>query len=196
MENNIKENNNTQIDKKITTEKNVNDKKIEDKFYQTRSFKIFFISIAGLIAVLLIFNIGMNVGFRKAGFSYKWGDNYHKNFAGPKGGFLADFGHDDFIQAHGVFGQIIKIDGSSVIINGNDKTEKIILINNDTIIRRFRDSLKLSDLKVNDYLVVIGQPNEAGQIEARLIRLLPPPPTNNINFTNLPPKAPLPPVLH
>ncbi len=199
MENNIIKNNEIQPSKEVADEKNTTDKKVEDKFYQTKSFKIFGLVIAGMIAILLIFNIGMNIGFKKAKFSYQWGDNYHKNFAGPKGGFLNDFGHDDFMQAHGVFGQIIRIDGLNLIINGNEKNEKIILINNDTIIRRLRDSLKPTDLKVNDYLVVIGQPNEAGQIEAKLIRLMPPPlaaPSTNNNFMELRLDMPFPLTLH
>jgi hypothetical protein len=195
MENNITKSEDIQPDKEVVDEKNTNNEKNKDKFYKTKSFQIFLFVIGGLLAILLIFNIGMNIGFRKAEFSYEWGDNYYKNFAGPSGGFINDFGHDDFIQAHGVFGQIIKIDGLNLIINSNEKTEKIILINNDTIIRRFRDSLKSADLKVNDFLVVIGQPNEAGQIEAKLIRLMPPPPTDN-NYMWLGPNTPLSPVLH
>jgi hypothetical protein len=186
MENNITKSEDIQPDKEVVDEKNTNNEKNKDKFYKTKSFQIFLFVIGGLLAILLIFNIGMNIGFRKAEFSYEWGDNYYKNFAGPS---------DDFIQAHGVFGQIIKIDGLNLIINSNEKTEKIILINNDTIIRRFRDSLKSADLKVNDFLVVIGQPNEAGQIEAKLIRLMPPPPTDN-NYMWLGPNTPLSPVLH
>ena len=56
--------------------------------------------------------------------------------------------------------------------------EKIILVSDATIIKRFQDTIKLADLKVDDYIVVIGEPNNAGQIEAKLIRLMPPEPKN------------------
>ncbi|MBN1325636.1 hypothetical protein JW977_01475 [Candidatus Falkowbacteria bacterium] len=162
---------------------NKNKENTEKKFYTNKSFIIFTSIVGGLIILLLVFNIGMNVGFRKAGFSHNWGDNYHRNFAGPRQGFVGDFRNDDFIQSHGVFGQILKIEGKSLIINSIDNSEKVVNLNNDTIIRHFKDAVELSELKVEDYLVIIGEPNETGQIEAKLIRILPPPPQNN-NFPN------------
>jgi hypothetical protein len=60
--------------------------------------------------------------------------------------------------------------------------EKIILIKEDTVIKRFRDNIKLSDLKVDDYVTVIGEPNEEGQIQAKLIRLSPPRPPMRAPF--------------
>ena len=53
--------------------------------------------------------------------------------------------------------------------------EKIVLVNDQTVIRRGRDNVKVSDLKVDNNLVVIGDPNEMGQIAAKLIRLMPAP---------------------
>ncbi len=146
-----------------------------NKFFQSKTFKMVLGVILGVIVFFLIFSIGMFIGFKKAGFSYRWGENYHRNFAGPRGGFLGDFGDfrgRDFMGAHGVFGQIIKIDGSLLIIRGSDNVEKIVLIKDDTIIRRFQEAVKLTDLKVDEYLVVIGEPNDIGQIEAKFIRLM------------------------
>lgn len=151
-----------------------------NKFFQSKSFKIIIWVIIGLAVFCFIFNIGMFIGFRKASFSYKWGENYHRNFAGPRQGFLRDFGRDfggqDFIESHGVIGQIIKIEDSELVIKGPNDVEKVVLVKDKTVINRFRETIKVSDLKVDDQIVVIGEPNEAGQIEAKLIRLLPPPP--------------------
>jgi len=52
-----------------------------------------------------------------------------------------------------------------------------------TLPKKVHDSLVsrikiLSDLKIDDYVVVIGEPNAVGQIEAKLIRILPPPPVS------------------
>jgi len=148
-----------------------------NKFFQSKIFKIIVFGIAGLIAVLLVFQAGMMVGFKKANFSYRWGENYHRNFAGPRNGFFEDFIGKDFIDAHGVFGSIIKIDPSTLIIKGMNDLEKIILLKDDSVIKRFQDTVRPDDLKVGEYIVVIGSPNDAGQIEAKLIRILPPPPT-------------------
>jgi len=143
---------------------------------QSKMFKILVFGIAGLIAVLLIFQAGMMVGFRKANFSYQWGENYHRNFAGPRGGFFQEFIGKDLIDAHGVFGSIIKIDGSTLIIKGANDVEKIILLKDDSVIKRFQETVKSEDLKIGENIVVIGSPNDSGQIEAKLIRILPAPP--------------------
>jgi len=146
-------------------------------FFQSKTFKRILWGIGGLIVLLFVFRAGMIVGFKKASFSYQWGENYHRNFAGPRAGFFGDFmGGDfgkDFIDAHGVFGQIIKIDGSTLVIKGANEAEKIILLKDDTAVRRLRETIKPGDLKVDDNIVVIGSPNNAGQIEAKLIRVLP-----------------------
>lgn len=147
------------------------------------------VGLTGFVIVFLIFGLGVFIGEKKASFSYRWAEQYHKNFAGPQGGFFEEwqkFPGKDFIGAHGVFGQIIKIDGSTVIIKGSDNVEKIVLIKDDTIIERFREAIKITDLKVDDYIVVIGEPNDAGQMEAKFIRLLPSP--GETSFNMLPPR--------
>jgi hypothetical protein len=144
------------------------------KFFNSKTFKTTLSLIIGLIVLLLVFYAGIIVGFKKADFSFQWGENYHRNFGGPQRGVFGDFRGNDFIDAYGVFGQIIKIDNSTLVIKGSDNVEKIVLIKNDTVINRFRDNIKISDLQINDSIVVIGQPNNQGQIEAKLIRLLPP----------------------
>ncbi len=159
-----------------------------NKFFQSRNFKIIIIGIGGLIVFLIIFGLGTMVGFKKANFSYRWAENYHQNFGGPRGGLFRDFSGRDFIGAHGVAGQIIKIDGLNLVIKGGDGVEKIVAVKEDTMIERFRDNIKLTDLKVDEYVVVIGEPNDAGQIEAKFIRVLPPPPEKSpLDFFPVPP---------
>ncbi|OGZ56585.1 MAG: hypothetical protein A3J04_01915 [Candidatus Ryanbacteria bacterium RIFCSPLOWO2_02_FULL_47_14] len=148
------------------------------------SFKDFFGSkktsytlsgILALIVALLIFQAGMFVGYHKARFSYRMGDNFHRTFGERKGGPLGGFGRGDFPGGHGTIGKIIKIDLPTLVIEDRDNVEKIITIKDDTTVRHFRESVKTSDLKTDDYVVVIGTPNDSGQIEARLIRIVPPP---------------------
>lgn len=129
-----------------------------------------------LIFGLLLFKLGTLVGFKKAGFSYQWGENYHRNFAGPRRGFFGDFFGQDFIEAYGTFGQIIKIDGSTLIVKGRNNVEKVVIVSDKTTIKRVKDTIKLTDLKVDDWIVVIGEPNEKGQVEAKFIRVMPSPP--------------------
>ncbi len=148
------------------------------------------IGLAGFVIVVLVFSAGMIIGGIKARFSYRWAESYHKNFVGPKEGFLGDWqkfppSPDEFIGAHGLFGQIMKIDGSTLIIKGRDGVEKIVQVKDNTLIKSFKDTIKITDLKVNEYIVVIGEPNDAGQIEAKFIRLMPPMP-GETSFKPLP----------
>ena len=138
-------------------------------------FKIVFIAIGALIALLFSFKIGVLVGYNKALYSYRWGENYHKNFAGPRGGFYGDFSRNfknkEFINPHGTFGSIIKIDTDTLIIKGKDDTEKTVLISEKTTIRSRRKTLKASELTIDDRVVIIGSPDEQGQIKAKFIRV-------------------------
>ena len=147
-----------------------------NKFVQSKFFKGIILGVAGLLILLVGFKLGTMVGIRKAEFSGRWGDNYHRNFGGPKGGFMNGFGDRDFIEASGSFGQIIKINGNSLTVKGAKDVEKIILVADATVINRLREKIRVSDLKVNENIVTIGEPNTDGQIEAKLIRVLPPPP--------------------
>ena len=157
-----------------------------NKILQSKVFAGVIIAVIVLMILLLGFKIGSIVGARKADFSCRWSDNYHRNFGGPREGFFMGFGDRDFIEASGTFGQIIKIDGSTLVVKGSDDIEKIILVNDQTTIKRFQETIKLADLKVDDYIVTIGDPNDEGQLEAKLIRLIPAQPKGA-------PMAPLPP---
>ncbi len=148
------------------------------------------IGIFSLVVIILIFNAGMFVGATKAKFSYKWAENYHKNFSGPKDGFFNDWRRPpispgDFIEGHGIFGEIIEINDSDFVIKDRGDIEKVVLIDEDTVIKDKMENIKKDELKVGKYIVVIGSPNEQGQIQAKLIRIF------NSEEESL--KAPIPP---
>ena len=154
------------------------------KISESNTTKRILIGIAAFIVTLLIFRAGMFVGFMKAGFSYKFGDTYYRTFngehSGKNGAPLEVFFKDDMmIGGHGVIGKVIKIDLPNIMIEGSDNVEKVVEVNDETIIKRFRDSASIKDIQVNDTLVVIGSPDSKGQITAKLIRLLPPPPSQS-----------------
>ena len=145
------------------------------KFFQNRDIlKWIIVGLAGFAVLILVFGAGVKVGTMKAKYSYRWAENYHRNFGGPQGGFLGDlknFPQGEFINAHGVFGSIIKIDGNTIIAKAKDDVEKTVLVSDSTIIQKGREKVKLSDLKVDEEIVIIGSPNDEGQIEAKLIRV-------------------------
>ncbi|MFA6227899.1 MAG: hypothetical protein WC668_01800 [Patescibacteria group bacterium] len=148
-----------------------------NKFFQSKVFLGIILGMMIFVLLLLVFQAGAFVGFKKAEFSYHWSENYQRNFAGPQRGFAEPFQGKDLINAHGTAGQIIKIDGSTIIIKGNDNVERAVLTKEDTVIRSLRDTIKTGDLKLNDLVVVIGDPaTTSGQITAKLIRVMPTPP--------------------
>jgi len=134
--------------------------------------KIIIILVA-FILLFSVFSLGMFVGERKANFSFRWAEQYHKNFAGPRNGFFQDFMGKDFMESNGTFGKIIQINENSIIVSGRENTEKVILITKNTIIRCQKKDMSISDFKINDEVIIIGEPNQDGQIDAKLIRVMP-----------------------
>ena len=146
------------------------------KFFKKDVLRRVIVGLAGFVVILLVFGAGVEVGTMKARYSYRWAENYHQNFAGPKDGFFSEwrnFPRGEFINPHGVFGSIIKIDGNIVITKSKDDVEKTVLVSENTLIQKGRETIKSSDLNVEENIIVIGSPNEQGQIEAKLIRVMP-----------------------
>ncbi len=143
------------------------------KIFQSKFFGGMVFGIAAFLVLAIVFKGGLVVGAKRADFACRWNSNYHTNFAGPRAGFAQGFGDRDFIDANGTLGQIIKIDGQSFTIAGRDNVEKVIIVGEYTAIKSMRDALTIADLKVDDFVIVIGEPNENGQISAKLIRLIP-----------------------
>jgi hypothetical protein len=141
--------------------------------FQSKASKEILYGIGATIIILLIFQAGIFVGYHKAAFSYQWGDNYYRTFEGMRKdpGFARDFIRGDFPDAHGTVGKIIKIDLPTIFVTDQRNIEKAVVVKDDTVIRRFRETLQPADLKVDDFVVVIGSPNEKGQVEAKFIRL-------------------------
>jgi len=153
----------------------MSEEKNNKKFFQNPDIlKRIIVGLVGFVIIILAFGAGVKVGVSKAKYSYRWAENYQKNFAGPRGGFFSDWGNSprgEFTNAHGVFGLIIKIDGNTIITKGGDDVEKTILVSDNTIIQKGREDIKLSDLKADENIVIIGSPNNQGQIEAKFIRV-------------------------
>lgn len=157
---------------------------------KSKTFRTVIITLGVLVLVCLIFQAGRMSGFRRASFGRDWGNNYAMNFGsphmGPKimGENFGNFGN--LPNDGGAIGKIIKMElPSIVVLDEKDNTEKVVLINDETEIRMARESMTKDDLKIDGYIVVMGAPNSSGQIEARLIRVLPAPlnkaPLNKIN---------------
>lgn len=157
-------------------------KKINEKLEKVLKSKILVGIIYGaliIVVLMIVFCLGIRVGFHKAFFSRNWGDNYERNFGmrPDKPGFRGE----NFPNAHGAIGKIIKIELPNIIVQDKDDVEKVILIKENTLVQKMKDNINKEDLKIDDFIVIIGTPNKEGQIEAKFIRLMPEPNLLNIN---------------
>jgi hypothetical protein len=163
-------------------------KKIYEDIKKVFESKISFLILCGIgivIVILLIFSLGVTVGFRKASFGRAWEENYEHNF-GMRPNFPI---FDNFPNESGAIGKIIKIELPTIIVEDKSNTEKVVLLNDDTQIQKIKENVTANDLKIDDFIVVIGAPNTQGQIEAKFIRIMPlgmpvPPPQTMMVPTN------------
>lgn len=143
---------------------------------ESKYFKGFIYGLGIFLVLSFVFQAGMMAGYKRASFGQNFGNNYEKNFRGqkPDKRIMGDMVRNDLPNAHGAIGKIIRIDDSSFIVMDNkDKTEKVVIVDNKTEIRKVRSVGTVNDLKIDDYVVVIGSPNNLGQIVSKLIRIIP-----------------------
>lgn len=148
-------------------------------FFQSGIFRGVLYGVGGMVILLLVFQAGVFVGFKKAMFSSQWAKNYSESFF-PRPEMAPPFmikirpGEPrGFMNSHGAFGEIIKIEGSVIAVKGQDEVEKNILISDGTVIEKDFEKLGIADLQMGDEVIIFGSPNDAGQIEAKLVRILP-----------------------
>ena len=132
------------------------------------------------VLVLVIFQAGIVAGYHKAKFGARFGDNFERNFIGSRGGgFGGRFPVPDMPGGHGAVGKIVSISLPQMVVAGPDNLEKTVLVSTSTMTRKFRDEISVDQLKVSDFVVVLGNPDNDGMIEAKLIRVMPTPNENN-----------------
>lgn len=151
------------------------------EYIKSQSFRGIIIGIVIAVIVLLIFQAGVFVGYRKASFAYRFGDNYYQVFDNRAPSPLGFPLQDEFRASHGAVGEVISISLPTLVVAGPDSVEKTVLITSDTLVRKFDGDVKPEDIKTGDFLVAIGDPNESSQIQAKLIRILPPPDMERFN---------------
>jgi hypothetical protein len=128
-----------------------------------------------IVVALLIFQAGMFFGFAKASFSFETGAQYFRQMNGMPNDDFMGMNRQDFENSHGAIGKIVSINLPAIVVSGIDNIEKTIIIGTSTEIRQFKNSIEAKDLKVNDFVTVIGSPNNKAEVEAVLIRIMPDP---------------------
>lgn len=124
--------------------------------------------------VFLVFSFGVSVGYKKAAYSGKMGDNYNRIFI--KGDPNRNmFPQEGFAEGHGAIGKIVDINPPKILISTRDNLEKTVITTDKTAFKQFRDDIKITDLKTGQTIITFGRPSieNPGNIEALLIRVAP-----------------------
>lgn len=132
--------------------------------------------LACLLILLLVFQAGMFVGFRKGLFTSQWNDNYSRGFDDPRSVFAPFMMDGDMPNPHGVVGTIASQNLPNLIVKGRGTAEEVVVVGPETVIRGIRHSASTSDLVAGRQVVIIGEPDENGRLRASLIRVMPPMP--------------------
>jgi len=149
---------------------------------KSRKFKIAALIVGVIIIALVSFGAGVAIGFHKARFSYKFGENYERNFVGGpfqgtgmmkqgQRGMMGDFGGQGLRNSHGLSGAIISVANNQIVIKDRDGQENTISVNDKTLIKQGQNTISVNDLKNDEQIVVMGQPGDNGTINADLIRV-------------------------
>ncbi|MGC9599228.1 MAG: hypothetical protein ABSE18_02470 [Minisyncoccia bacterium] len=120
--------------------------------------------LGAAIVVLLVFGAGVLVGYHGAFYVGRFGENYYRNFFG-------EFPPGRMVNGHGVAGEVIDVASSTLSVRDADGDESSVVIMPATVIRESDQTVALSDVRVGNGVVVIGAPNENGQIEAQFVRI-------------------------
>ena len=130
-----------------------------------------------ILAALLIFALGMIIGFSKGQFSERWDRHYMEVMGGPRSPFSAFSDTDDRAPSpHGMAGIIVSSNNGQLVVNSPNNTEDVIIVGSSTLIRDFHKQGTTTDVKVGSWITAIGSPDENGRLIATFIRIMPPPP--------------------
>ncbi|MDP3726738.1 MAG: hypothetical protein Q8Q96_00290 [bacterium] len=114
------------------------------------------------IVLLLVFFAGIYIGSRKAGIFPFW----ERRFSLPHGYFPGRFGH-------GVIGIIDSLGEKTFIVEDRSGALKTVLVGGETLLRRDGSSITFSDLRKDEQVIVIGEPQEQeGAIKAKVVRVI------------------------
>lgn len=129
--------------------------------------------LGGLIVLVVVFGLGITVGYDRAGFASGFDRNYFRIFfGGPASGPMGLIAPSMPVGTHGVVGTVIDLGTSTISVENQQDTEQSVEVSSGTAIRNGNNNITLAEVMVGDQIAVIGEPNSDGQVDARFIRIL------------------------
>ena len=139
---------------------------------RSKGFKKALIVLGVLIAVLIVFQAGVYVGVRKGEFSERNGENYYRVMGAAPG--PGPFG-DVISGGEGAAGKVLSVTLPTFVVEDRDSTEKIVTLGDGSDIRIFHDATSSGAITPGQFVIVIGEPDENGEIHASFVRIVPSP---------------------
>ena len=134
--------------------------------------------LGGLLVLFLVFDAGFALGTRRG---LEMRGDHQIGRQGPMfgfGGFGVAIPHSFIPDGHGAVGTIEQVSLPTLSIKTRDGDSEQVTLSPQTTIESPTTTLSQQDLHVGEEIVAVGDPNTATstQLEAELIRILPPPP--------------------
>jgi hypothetical protein len=129
-------------------------------------------TLCGIFILLIIFGLGIVVGYKRAIFASSFGENYYRNFYGdPLARPVMGVVSIGPMISHGVFGEVIDVGSGTIAVKSATGDEASIVIASNTPIREMGNAVSVEEIVVGDNVAIIGEPNSNGQVDAKFIRI-------------------------
>ncbi len=141
-------------------------------FFKLPKTKTLLSILCGVFLALIVFGLGITVGYRRAIFSSEFGAQYyHELYGDPFGRPMTKVLANGQLTTHGVAGEVIDVGSSTIFVKDPSGNEESVFISTDTPIREMNQEILANDILIGDGVTVIGEPDANGQVDARFVRV-------------------------
>lgn len=141
--------------------------------YTKKPLRLALYTIGILFILSITLQFGIFIGYHKASFARDWGDHYKKNFGMERPESFRGMMGNTLPNAYGASGKVLSVTLPTFVVEDTNGTEKTILITDATIIKSGMQNASSSSITSNSIVMVLGDPTASGQIQAKLIRIMP-----------------------
>lgn len=145
----------------------------EDEFLKIPKTKTLLWTLCGILAILITFGLGLLVGYRRAIFAADFGEGYYRSVYGDPFGkpMIGAMGMGP-VMMHGVAGEVLDVSSDTITVEDPNGNEESVLIMANTPVREMGNDVSATIIQPDDRVVVIGEPDASGEVDARFIRVL------------------------